>query len=412
MAGRKAALGFIFVTLFLDVLGLGIIIPVGPRLVESFVGGDTAEAARWLGWLVSVYAVVQFVFSPIIGSLSDRFGRRPILLASTLGQGLDYILLALTPSLGLFFVGRIIAGLTGASISTATAYIADVTPPEKRAQSFGMVGAAFGMGFVIGPALGGILGSYSLRLPFFVAAALTLLNAAYGFFVLPESLSKENRRPFSWLQANPLGTILTLSKHPVVISLVGTLFLAGMAQRFLESTWVLSTKFRFGWTPLQTGLSLTAVGVGAAVVQGLLVRKIIPRLGERKTMVMALTVSVLANLGYALVPMGWMVFVILPLNAFGGLAQPASQGLMSKSVPADQQGMLQGGTSSLVSLTQIFGPPMATNLFAYFISPGAPVVFPGVSFFVGAILLAMALVLAILALSRFQALEALKSPSM
>ncbi len=400
MAARKAALSFIFITLFLDILGLGLIIPVGPRLIESFLGSNTAEASKWSGWLVSVYAMVQFVFSPIIGSLSDRFGRRPILLASTLGQGLDYLLLALTPNLWLFFVGRLIAGLTGASISAATAYIADVTPPEKRAQSFGLIGAAFGMGFVIGPALGGVLGHYSLRLPFFVAAGLLLLNVLYGFFVLPESLPLENRRPFSLARANPFGTVVALSKFPIVLSLVATLFLSGMAQRALESTWVLSTKYRYGWDSLMTGLSLTAVGLGAAVVQGFLGRKIIPRLGERRTMVMALAVQLTANLCYALAPQGWMVFCVLPLAAFGGLAMPASQGLMSKSVPADQQGMLQGGTSSLVSLTQILGPPAATHLFAYFISPEAPFQIPGIPFFLAAAFLCAALMLAIVAVSR------------
>jgi MFS transporter, DHA1 family, tetracycline resistance protein len=396
MPARKAALSFIFVTLFLDVLGLGLIIPVGPRLIESFVGSNTAEASKWSGWLVSVYAVVQFVFSPIVGSLSDRFGRRPVLLASTFGQGLDYLLLAFTPSLWLFFVGRIIAGLTGASISTATAYIADVTPPEKRAQSFGLIGAAFGLGFVVGPALGGLLGHYSLRLPFLVAAGLTLLNVSYGFFVLPESLRPENRRAFSLTNANPFGTLLTLSKYPVVLSLAATLFLSGMAQRALESTWVLSTKYRYGWDSIMTGLSLTAVGVGAAVVQGFLGRKIIPALGERKTLVMALAVQTLANLCYGLAPQGWMVFCVLPLAAFGGLAMPASQGLMSKSVPADRQGMLQGGSSSLISLTQIIGPPLATHLFAFFISPEAPRSLPGAPFFFAACFLAVALLLAVI----------------
>ncbi|MEM7387400.1 MAG: TCR/Tet family MFS transporter, partial [Verrucomicrobiota bacterium] len=279
---RKPALAFIFITVVLDILGIGLIVPILPKLVETLQPGGTAAAAHTFGLLAALYSLMQFVFAPLVGSLSDRFGRRPIILLSLLGAGLDYFLLAWAPTLAWFFIGRIIAGITGANITAATAYIADVSPPEKRAANFGLIGAAFGIGFIIGPAMGGLLGEYGLRIPFIVAGCLTLLNALYGFFVLPESLAPENRRPFSWKSSNPVGSLLELRRYPMVFGLSGTHFLVNVAHQVFPSIWVLYTGHRYGWSPKEVGFSLAMVGLMAALVQGGLTRWIIPKLGERK----------------------------------------------------------------------------------------------------------------------------------
>ncbi|MFT3706337.1 MAG: TCR/Tet family MFS transporter [Archangium sp.] len=409
---RKPALGFIVVTLFIDILGLGLIIPILPRLVESFVGNDPTEGAFYVGALIATYAVMQFIFSPIMGSVSDRFGRRPVLLLSLFGVGFDYVLLAFAPSLGWFFVGRVVAGLCGASIGTAAAYIADVSPPEKRAQNFGLIGMAFGLGFVAGPLLSAFLAKVELtlpgfianltgypvlpgiRFPFLVAATLALANALYGLFVVPESLAAENRRPFSWARANPIGTLGALSKYPVVFGLGIALFLAGVAQRCLESVWVLYTEHRYHWDVTATGVSLGVVGIAAAIVQGGLVRRILPKLGERKALTIGMTITIVAFLGYGLAPWGWMLYVVLAFGSFGGIAMPAAQGLLSKSVPPNEQGMLQGGVASVNSITAILGPPLATNLFGYFVSPKAPFALPGASFFAASFIALIALLVA------------------
>ncbi|MDP1826293.1 MAG: TCR/Tet family MFS transporter [Archangium sp.] len=412
MASRKAGLSFIVVTLFLDILGIGLIIPILPRLVESFVGNDPTRGAFFVGALASVYAAMQFVFSPIMGSLSDRYGRRPVLLISLFGSGFDYVLLAFAPSLAWFFLGRVVAGVCGASIGTAAAYIADVSPPEKRAQNFGLIGMSFGLGFVAGPLLSAFLGGvemplphfiaeltgYStlagIRFPFVVAACLAFGNAMYGLFVLPESLDPAHRRPFSWGRANPIGTLSALTKYPVVLGLAFTLFLMGVAQRALESTWVLFTEHRFAWSIKDTGISLAVVGLTAAIVQGGLVRRVIPMLGERRALTTGIVISSIAYLLYGLAPAGWMLYVFLIFGALGGIAGPAAQGLMSKAVPANEQGMLQGGLASVTSITNVLGPLIATNLFGYFISDAAPVRVPGAAFFAGTILLLCALVAA------------------
>jgi DHA1 family tetracycline resistance protein-like MFS transporter len=421
MASRKAALGFIVVTLFLDVLGLGLIVPILPRLVESFVGGDASEGAFYVGALAASYALMQFVFSPIMGSLSDRFGRRPVLLISLFGAGFDYLLLAFAPTLPWFFVGRLVAGLCGASVGTAGAYIADVSPPERRSQNFGLIGMSFGLGFIAGPLLSAFLGDVAvplpgllaevsghevlpgLRFPFLVAAGLSLTNAAWGVFVVPESLPPEHRRPFSWARANPFGTLSALARYPVVLGLAMTLFLVGLAQRSLESTWVLYTKHRYGWSVRDTGISLAVVGLMAAVVQGGLVRRIIPVLGERKTLLLGASVSSVAFILYGSAPVGWLLYVFLVFGAFGGLVVPAAQGLMSKAVPPNEQGMLQGGLASLQSVTAIVGPPLATNLFGFFISPRAPVQVPGMALFVGSALMATGLGFAVRTFRRLPA---------
>ncbi|MEQ1734960.1 MAG: TCR/Tet family MFS transporter [Rhodoglobus sp.] len=412
MASRKAGLSFIVVTLFLDILGIGLIIPILPRLVESFVGNDPTQGAFFVGALASVYAAMQFVFSPIMGSLSDRYGRRPVLLISLFGSGFDYVLLAFAPSLAWFFLGRVVAGVCGASIGTAAAYIADVSPPEKRAQNFGLIGMSFGLGFVAGPLLSAFLGSvemplphfiaeltgYStlagIRFPFVVAACLAFGNAMYGLFVLPESLDPAHRRPFSWGRANPIGTLAALTKYPVVLGLAFTLFLMGVAQRALESTWVLFTEHRFGWSIRDTGISLAVVGLTAALVQGGLVRRIIPKIGERRALTTGIIVSSIAYLLYGLAPAGWMLYVFLVFGALGGIAGPAAQGLMSKAVPPNEQGMLQGGLASVTSITNVLGPLIATNLFGYFISDAAPLKIPGAAFFAGSLLLLGALLAA------------------
>jgi len=405
VSARKPALGFIVVTLFLDVLGLGLIIPILPRLVERFVGNDPSEGAFYVGLLTSTYAVMQFFFSPIMGSISDRYGRRVVLLVTLFGQVCDYLLLAFAPTLWWFFLGRVIAGIGGASIGTAGAYIADVSPPEKRAQNFGFIGMAFGLGFIAGPLMSSVLGTVelslpfglhveALRTPFLVAGGFTLLNAIWGVFFVPESLAPENRRDFSWARANPFGTLSYLTRYPAVVGLAVVWLFIGIAQRGLESTWVLFTEYRFHWDVRDTGLSLATVGISAAFVQSVVIRKVMPKFGERKTLVMALLVGAIGYAGYGLVTQGWMLYVVLLVASLGGLAGPATQGLLSKAVPPNEQGMMQGGLLAVGSLTAIIGPPLATNLFGFFISEKAPFHFPGAAFFSSAILALIALLLA------------------
>jgi DHA1 family tetracycline resistance protein-like MFS transporter len=392
---RRPALGFIFVTLVLDILGIGLIIPILPRLIESLSGGNVSAASQTFGWLAALYSLMQFLFSPVLGSLSDRFGRRPVILCSLFGSGLDYLLLAFAPTLPWFFLGRIVAGITGANITATSAYIADISPPEKRAQNFGLIGAAFGLGFIAGPALGGLLGNVGLRVPFLVAAGLTLLNWCYGLFILPESLDRQHRRAFSWVRANPVGSLVALKRYPVVLGLTGTFFLLQLGHNSLVSIWVLYMAYRYGWTVGQTGLSLAIVGLTAGLVQGGLVRVIVPRLGERRAIIVGLTISVFGMMGYGLATRGWMIYVILVAASLGGIASPAAQGLISRGVPLNEQGAVQGALTSLASVAGIIGPPVATELFGYFISPRAPVLLPGVPFFLAAALIFVAMLLAL-----------------
>ncbi len=392
---RQPALIFIFITLFLDILGIGLIVPILPKLVESFQGGSIAAASHTYGLLAALYGLMQFVFSPLLGSLSDRFGRRPVILASLFGSGLDYLLLAYAPNLAWFFVGRLIAGITGANFSAATAYIADISPPEKRAANFGIIGAAFGLGFIAGPALGGVLGNVDLRMPFFVAAGLTLLNWLYGLLVLPESLKPENRSQFSWKRANPVGALLALQRYPVVFGLTGTYFLMNLAHQVFPSTWVLYTSYRYHWTPGQTGMSLAMVGLTAAIVQGGLTRAIIPRLGERRSVTVGLTISAAGLIAYGLATEGWMAYVIIAVASISGISGPSVQGLISRSVGADEQGAVQGSLNSLASIAGVLGPPLATGLFGFFISAGAPVKLPGAAYFFSSALTVAAMLLAV-----------------
>lgn len=394
-SSRNARVAFIFVTLVLDTLGIGLVIPVLPGLVGHFVGSDAAQTSRTYGVFVAAYAAMQFVFAPILGGLSDRFGRRPVLLSSLAGAAADYVLLAFAPSLPWLFVGRLIAGITGASFSTATAYIADVTPAEKRAQAFGLIGAAFGIGFVIGPALGGVLGDINHRLPFLVAAGLNFANFLYGTFVLPESLGQENRRPFSWARANPLGALLNLRRYPVALGLTGTLVCGQVAQFILQSVWALYTGQRFGFTARDVGLSLALVGIMSAMVQGGLVRAVMPRLGERRVVITGLVISALGFMGFGLAPRGLLaVLVIIPFS-LGGIAGPALQATLSRQVPPSEQGELQGSVNSLQSVTSIVGPILGTGLLAHFGATDAQPRILGMPFFVAAALQCVGLALAL-----------------
>jgi DHA1 family tetracycline resistance protein-like MFS transporter len=383
---KSPALGFIFITLLLDVIGLGIIIPVMPKLIISLNGGTLSDAARIGGWMVFAYAITQFLFSPIIGSLSDRYGRRPVLLASLFGFGIDYIFLALAPTLGWLFVGRVIAGITGASFTTATAYIADISTPEKRAQNFGIVGAAFGLGFIIGPVIGGLLGQFGARIPFYAAAVISLLNWLYGYFVLPESLSIENRRAFDWKRANPVGSLIQLTRYKVIAGLVSSLICIYIAAHAVQSTWSFFTMEQFGWSEKEVGYSLGFVGLLIAVVQGGLIRIINPKLGPKKSVYLGLLLYTIGYILFAFANQGWMIYAILIPYCLGGIAGPSLQGIMSNVVPSNQQGELQGGLTSLMSLTTIFGPLLMTELFAHYTSPESKIYFPGAPFIMGAIL--------------------------
>jgi len=399
--GKKAGMAFILVTVFIDVLGIGIIIPILPELIKDFVGGSTASASRWFGIIAATYAATQFLFAPVLGSLSDRFGRRPIILVALFGLGVDYVIQGFAPTIGWLFLGRIIAGIMGASFTTANAYIADVSGPEDRARNFGLMGVAFGLGFVFGPALGGFLGAFHIRLPFFGSAALALINWLYGFFILPESLPSEKRGHFSWQKANPVGSLMVLKTYSLVAYLAVSFIFIGLAQRGLEVVWVLYTSHWFGWDESANGLSLALVGLMAILVQGLLVQPFIKRLGERKTILFGLVIAMLSFLGYGMSSEGWMMIVVIILGSLGGVAGPAIQGLIAGTVASHDQGKIQGGITSIMSLTSIFAPLIfATGLFSYFTSPAAPFEFPGAPFLVGSVLMAVSFLVLLLLFQR------------
>jgi DHA1 family tetracycline resistance protein-like MFS transporter len=392
-ASRQAAVTFIFITVVLDVLALGIIVPVLPPLVVAFLGGNTARAAEIYGLFATAWALMQFVASPVLGALSDRFGRRPIILLSVAGLGLDYILMALAPTLGWLFVGRVISGVTSASFATAAAYIADVTPPEQRAKSFGLIGAAFGLGFVLGPVMGGLLGTVNPRLPFWVSAALCLTNALYGLFVLPESLPPERRSRFSWARANPVGSLRLLRSHPELFALACVTFLYYVAHEVLPSTFVLYTTYRYDWTPRTVGLTLALVGICTAIVSGRLVGPIVARIGERRAALTGLACGAVAFSVYGLAPIGTAFLAGVPIMAFWGLYGPSSQGIMTQRVQQSEQGQLQGAIMGLRGLSGLFSPFLFTYTFATFIS--SPRVFlPGAPFLLAALLLVVAFVIA------------------
>ncbi len=407
MASKRTApaLVFIFITLLIDVTGLGIIIPVFPKLIEQLIHGNISQAASWGGWLTFSYALMQFVFSPVLGGLSDRFGRRPVLLFSLFGFGLDYILQGFAPTIEWLFVGRLLAGVTGASFTTATAYIADISTPEKRAQNFGLVGAAFGVGFILGPAVGGFLGQYGPRVPFFVAAGLTMVNFLYGLFILPESLAPENRRPFDWRRANPVGSLLGLGKYPVILGMVASLVLVYVAGFAVQGTWTFYTMEKFGWDEKTVGLSLAAIGLSFAIVQGGLSRVIIPKLGQQRSVYVGLLFSAIGYVLLGSANQSWMMFAFMAVYALGGIAGPSIQGLISTQVPANEQGELQGALTSLTSTTSIFGPLIMTNLFSFFTSPQAPAYLPGAPFFLGSVLFLTSAILARRGLKRSMAVS-------
>ncbi len=395
MASRRGSTPFVLITILLDTLGIGLIIPVAPRLVASFLGGDLSKASHSFGLLVSLYALMQFLFAPIIGGLSDRFGRRAVILVSLLGAAASYLLSALAPTLSWLFVGRIIAGITGASFSAANAYVADVTPPEKRAQSFGLVGAAFGFGFILGPALGGALGDIGLRAPYYVAAGLNFVNLIYGLFVLPESLPLESRRAFSLVRSNPFGALRNLAKHPIVIGLTGTIFCGFIAQWMLQSVWALDMQTRFGWSLRAVGVSLMLVGVATALVQGLGIRALLPRLGQRNALLFGLALSTLGHVAFGLASRGWMIYVLIFPFALGGIAGPATQAILTHEVGATEQGELQGSVNSLGGLAAILGPLIGTALLGRFGPIDAHPHIEGSAFYVAACFNALGLLLAL-----------------
>ena len=386
---QRAALAFIFVTVMLDMLAFGIIIPVLPQLIVQLIGGSIARAAVWAGAFGTMYMLMQFVFSPMQGTLSDRYGRRRVILISSLGLGVDFIVMALAPALWLLFIGRAISGACSASFSTANAYLADITPKEKRAAAFGTMGAAFGIGFIVGPALGGLLGHWHLRLPFWVAAALSLVNFGYGFFVLPESLPKEKRSArFDWRHANPLGSLALLRRYPQVFGLAAVFFLINLAQFSLNATYVLYTDYRYGWGPQVVGYTLGLVGLCSGLVQAVLVRRLMPTLGERRMILAGLALCVAGYALFGLAPEAWVFVLGIPFLCLGGLAGPPAQAMMTQQVDPHEQGRLQGALTSLASLAGVFGPALFANLFALFIGPHAPVPhLPGAAFLLAAALL-------------------------
>ncbi len=392
---RKPALVFIFTTLLIDVTGLGIIIPVLPKLITTLIDGSLSEASKYAGWMIFSYAFMQFLFAPVLGGLSDKFGRRPVLLTSLFGFGINYLVMAFAPTIWWLFLGRVISGITGASFTTASAYIADVSTPEKRAQNFGLVGAAFGMGFIIGPVIGGLLGQFGTKVPFLAAAGLSLVNWLFGYFVLPESLSKENRRSFDWKRANPMGSLLHLKKYPVIAGLVGSLIFIYIAGHATHSTWTYYTMEKFGWDEAMVGYSLGFVGLMIAIVQGGLTRIVIPKFGQKNSVFVGLSLYTVGFILFAFANQGWMMFAFIVPYALGGLAGPSLQGIISNQVSADEQGELQGALTSLTSATAIIGPPLMTNLFAFFTAVDTAIYFPGAPFLLGSVFAFISIVLAV-----------------
>ena len=387
---RRAALVFIFITVVLDMLALGMMLPILPKLIETFSDGNTARAAEVFGVFGTVWALMQFGFSPMLGALSDRFGRRPVILVSNFGSGLDYILMALAPNLVWLFVGRVISGITSASIPTAFAYITDVTPPEKRARSFGLIGAAFGAGFVFGPAIGGVLGGIDPRLPFWVSAAFSLANGCYGLFVLPESLSPANRAPFEWRRGNPLGALKLLRSHHELFGLAIANFIAYVAHVVLQSVFVLYAGYRYGWDANAVGLCLALVGICSIIVQVGIVGPVVGRLGERAALVLGLMSAACGMTVFGLAPTGAVFLIGIPLMSLWGIAGPALQGLMTRRVGVDEQGQLQGANNSVMGISNLVGPTLFTGIFAYSIGGGRDWHLPGAAFLVAALLLVAA----------------------
>lgn len=401
---RQAGIPFILVTVLLDVLTFSLTIPVWPSLISSFSGSE-ASAAWWMGAMTAAFSIMQFVFAPVLGALSDRFGRRKVILASVAGMAIDQLFMAYAPGLIWLMIGRIVAGLTAANITAANAYIADVSGPENRAKNFGMMGAAFGVGFITGPALGGVLGEVDLRLPFMVAACLAGLNFLYGLLVLPESLDPANRRAFSWARANPVGSLKALAAHPAVMGLAGARTCMVLAMGVMQMVWVLYTTKRFGWSELDNGLSLAAVGLTTVLVQGVLIARIVKRLGEPRTALLGIGLESTAYAGYGMAATAPVFCLFIPLHAMSGISSPAVQSIVSRSVGADEQGSVQGAFASMQSLTFIIAPLIGAELFARFTAEGASVSIPGMPFYFGAVMLAVAGLVAAWAVRRVPAIK-------
>ena len=397
---KKAAVGFIFITVLIDIIGFGIIIPVLPQLLQQLMHvtdrTDISAISKPAIFLTLIYGLMQFIFAPILGSLSDRYGRRPVLLFSLLGFGLDYIFLAFAPSIGWLFLGRMISGITGASITTASAYMADISNEKNRAQNFGMIGAAFGLGFIIGPMLGGLLGELGTRIPFLVAAGLALVNALYGYFVLPESLDMEHRRSIDFKKANPISSLLKFKKYPAVLGLIFSLLLIYISAHAVQSNWSFANINKFGWTPKMIGISLAVVGVLVSLVQGLLIRVVNPKLGNEKSVYIGIALYALGLTLFAFATQGWMMFLFLVPYCLGGISGPALQALISAHVPKNEQGELQGSLTGLQSLTTIFGPSMMIGLTSYFSIKNDPshIYFPGAAFLLGAFFMLLSAIIA------------------
>ena len=387
------AIAFIAITLLLDTIGFGLISPVMPKLLVQLTGEDVSHAAIQGGFLSFVYAAMQFVWAPVLGNLSDRFGRRPVLLFCIGALGVDYLIMGAAPTLGWLFVGRAVSGMAGASFTPAYAYVADITTPERRAQNFGMISAMFGLGFIIGPALGGLLGQFGPRTPFFAAATLSLLNFCYGIFVLPESLAPERRRRFDWKRANPFGTFQQMKRHPVVLGLLGALFLWMVANQVFPSTWSYYTKYRFGWSEAMIGASMALVGAIMVTSQMTVLRFLVPRLGERKVALLGITIAAIGYAGFAVATAGWMMFAWLATWFFGAIVFPVTNALMSHRIPSESQGELQGAVAGLASLAAIAGPLLMTQLFGRFTAPNAPAHVPGAAFLAASLLTLICLVI-------------------
>lgn len=386
---KSLAIWFIFITLIIDITGWGIIIPVAPKLIEELIHGDISLASKYGGYLVLMYASMQFIFASILGGLSDQYGRRPIILSSLVGFSINFMIQALAPNVFWLFLGRVFSGITGASITTASAYIADVSSEHDKAKNFGLIGAAFGLGFIIGPLLGGFLGHFGPRVPFYAASVLCLINAIFGFFLLPESLDKEHRRRFDWKRANPFGAILRLKKYPQILGLITALVLIYIGSHAIQTNWPYFTMYKFGWDSRMVGISLGVSGVMAIAIQGGLIRFINPRLGNEKSVSLGLFIYALGMLLFAFAGQEWMMFAILILYGFGGIAGPALQSVISSQVPQNEQGELQGTLTSLMSLTSMIGPPLMTHIFFYFTHNTAPFKFAGAPFFLGFILIVL-----------------------
>lgn len=392
---NSSALFFIFITVVIDAVGLGIIIPVMPKLIQQLIGGDISQASMYGGWLVFAYAVTQFFFASVLGNLSDQYGRRPVLLISLLGFCFNYLLMGLAPSIAWLFLGRFIAGITGASYTVAAAFIADVSTTEKKAQNFGLLGAAFGLGFIIGPVLGGLLGHYGPRVPFFAAAGLCFLNFIYGYFIVPESLKDEYKRPFNWRRANPVGAFIHIKSYPIILPLIVCIFLINIAANSVQSTWSYFTMEKFQWNESAVGLSLGFMGALLMIVQAGLIRIIIPRIGATKAICIGLALYMISFPLFGFATEGWMLYATCIPYVLAGIAGPSIQSYISNHIPSSEQGQIQGGITSVVSLTAIIGPVIMTNLFSYFSNKNAPIYFPGAPFLLACLLSSIAFIIAI-----------------